>query len=67
MSSLPTMQIFLDVVKNNYISAKKKCDSLGIELRPHVKTSVAITNPNPFQPYLARSMTQHDRWFPLTL
>ncbi len=38
MSSLPTMQIFLDVVKNNYISAKKKCDSLGIELRPHVKT-----------------------------
>ena len=35
---MPMMQIDVNTLIANFQAAKKKCDALGIGLRPHVKT-----------------------------
>ena len=38
MTSTPIMQLFTKTLANNFLAAKKKCDDIGVSLRPHIKT-----------------------------
>ena len=38
MTSTPIMQLFIKTLVANFLAAQKKCDDVGVSLRPHIKT-----------------------------